>query len=125
MSISNVARAARIAAACSILTLVSPSALPAPMFALLLGSVSVAADQTSPIVVLAVDGAGNVAHRVYLESKRVFRIPLVPGSYKFYAFADSNRDGRRGAGEAVSVVYALDKPLRAGEMLELPAFAIR
>ena len=122
---SNYARPARIAAASMILTLAAAAAWPSPMYALLLGSVSVGADMTTPVVVLAMDDNGKVAHRVFLESKHAFQIPLVPGSYKFYAFADANRDGRRGADEAVSVLYTLATPLRAGEMIELPAFDLR
>ncbi|MEJ0084771.1 MAG: hypothetical protein WDO72_03770 [Pseudomonadota bacterium] len=125
MSNSKFARAARTAAACMILTLAAAAAWPSPMYALLLGSVSNGTDRTAPIVVLAVDSRGNVAHRVFLESKHVFQMPLVPGSYKFYAFADENRDGRRGTDEAVSAMYRLAAPLRAGEIVELPAFDIR
>ena len=95
------------------------------MYALLLGSVSAGTDMRTPIVVLAVDSHGKVAHRVFLESRHAFQMPLAPGSYKFYAFADANRDGRRGADEAASVMYTLATPLRAGEMGELPALDIR
>ena len=101
------------------------AAWPSATFALLVGKVSADTDMNTSIVVLAVDSHGKVAHRVFLESKRAFQMPLAPGSYKLYAFADANRDGRRGADEAVSVMYTLATPVRAGEMLELPAFDIR
>ena len=125
MSSSYFARPARIAAASMILTLCAVAAWPSAMYALLLGSVNAGTNMSTPIVVLAVDNHGKVAHRVFLESTHAFQMPLIPGNYKFYAFADANRDGRRGADEAVSVMYTLATPVRAGEMLELPAFDIR
>ncbi|MEO8063852.1 MAG: hypothetical protein ABI821_14020 [Pseudomonadota bacterium] len=126
MFVSKFARPARIAAASMILTLAAATAWPANMYALLLGSVSVSTATTSPIVVMVVNRrTGKVAQRAFLETKRAFRLPLVPGNYRFYAFADTNRNGLRDADEAVSVAYTLSTPLRAGEMIELPALDIR
>jgi hypothetical protein len=88
--------------------------------------VSASTAVASPVVVMVVNrNTGKVAQRVFLESKRAFQMPVLPGNYRFYAFADANRNGLRDAGEAVSVAYALTSPLRAGEMLELPTFELR
>jgi hypothetical protein len=93
--------------------------------ALLVGSVSSSAANTGPIVVVALDRrAGKILQRTYLETQRNFRMVVAPGSYKLYAFADSNRNGVREPTEAVSLMYAIASPLRAGEQLELPALRI-
>jgi hypothetical protein len=126
MFASKFAGPARIAAASMILTLAAATAWPSNSYALLLGSVSASTAVASPVVVMVVNrNTGKVAQRAFLESKRAFQMPVLPGNYRFYAFADANRNGLRDAGEAVSVAYALTSPLRAGEQLELPAFEIR
>jgi hypothetical protein len=108
-----------------ILALTTAAAWPAATSALLVGSVSSSAAISAPIVVVALDRrAGKVVHRTFLETQRGFRMPVAPGSYKLYAFADTNRNGVRESTEAVSVMYAIASPLRAGEELELPALRI-
>ena len=125
MLTSRFARPARTAAASMILALTTVPAWPSATVALLVGSVSSSAAISTPIVVVALDRrAGKVVHRTFLETQRGFRIPLVPGSYKVYAFADANRNGIRESTEAASVMYAIASPLRAGEELELPALRI-
>ena len=109
-----------------ILTFSAATASPSSVYALLLGSVGASTATESPVVVMVVNrNTGKVAQRAFLESERAFQIPLVPGNYRFYAFADANRNGVRDPEEAVSVAYALRNPLRAGEKIELPAFDIR
>lgn len=126
MFASRFARPARIAAASMILTCAAATAWPSNVYALLMGSVSTGTATPSPVVLMIVNrNTGKVAQRAFLESKRTFQIPLVPGNYRFYVFADANRNGVRDPQEAVSVAYALRSPLRAGEQLELPAFDIR
>jgi phosphate/sulfate permease len=124
MLISRFARPARTAAASMILALATTAAWPAATSALLVGSVSSTAI-SAPIVVVALDRrAGKIVHRTFLETQRGFRMAVAPGSYKLYAFADANRNGVREPTEAVSVMYAIASPLRAGEELELPVLAI-
>jgi hypothetical protein len=124
MFASKFARPARIAAASMILALAATAAWPSSTFALLLGSVSTSA--SSPIVVMVVNrGTGKIVQRAFLETDRAFSMPVVPGNYRFYAFADGNRNGVREPHEAMSVAYTLATPLRAGEMVELPALEIR
>jgi len=119
-------RQAALMAAAITLAFTSVAALSASTFALLIGSVSSAGEDSAPIVVVALDrNAGRVVHRTFLETKRAFHMPMVPGKYKFYAFADANRNGVRDAGEAASVMYALTAPLRAGEQVEMPAIRIQ
>lgn len=126
MFASRFAKPARIAAASMILTCAAAAAWPSNVYAVLLGSVSATSATESPVVVTVVNrNTGKVAQRAFLESERAFRITLVPGNYRFYAFADANRNGVRDPEEAVSVAYALANPLRAGETIELPAFDIR
>jgi hypothetical protein len=109
-----------------ILSLAALAAWPSNSYALLSGSVNGSPGTTSPIVVMIVNrSTGKVAQRAFLDTERAFSIPVIPGNYRFYAFADANRNGVREADEAVSVAYALTQPLRAGDMLELPAFRIR
>jgi len=123
---SRFARPARIAAASMILAGAAATAWPSSVYALLMGSVSVGTANPSPVVLMIVNrNTGKVAQRAFFESERAFQIPLVPGDYRFYAFADANRNGVRDPDEAVSVAYALRDPLRAGEKLELPALDIR
>jgi len=125
MLISRFARPARTAAASMILALTTAAAWPAATSALLVGSVSSSAALSAPIVVVALDRrAGKIVHRTFLETQRSFRMAVAPGSYKLYAFADTNRNGVRESTEAVSVMYAIASPLRAGEELELPALTI-
>lgn len=124
MFISRFARPARTAAASMILALTAATACPAATSALLVGSVSSTAI-SAPIVVVALDRrGGKIVHRTFLETQRGFRMAVAPGSYKLYAFADVNRNGVRDPAEAVSVMYAIASPLRAGEQLELPALTI-
>ena len=79
-----------------------------------------------PLLVLAFDrGTGKVAHRAFLESQRAFSMRLYSGSYKFYACADDNRDGRCGSSENRSVMYALADDVHAGEIIQLPSFRLR
>jgi len=126
MFVSKFARPARIAAASMILSLAAAAAWPSNNLALLIGSVSTSTAPASPVVVMVVNRkTGKVAHRAFLDAGRVFKLPLVPGNYRFYAFADANRNGVRDPDEAVSVAYALAQPLRAGEMIELPALNVR
>ena len=125
MLTSRFARPARTAAASMILALTTAAAWPAATSALLVGSVSSSAAISGPIVVVALDRhAGRIVQRTFLETRRDFHMPVAPGSYKLYAFADSNRNGVRESTEAVSVMYAIASPLRAGEQLELPALRI-
>lgn len=126
MFATKFAAAARTAAASMILALAATAAWPSSVYALLTGSVSASSEMSAPIVVMAVDRVtGKVVQRVFLDKNRSFHMPLVPGDYRFYAFADTNRDGLRESGESVSVAYKLSTPLRAGEQLELPVLNIQ
>ncbi|HLA73218.1 MAG TPA: hypothetical protein VK624_17045 [Steroidobacteraceae bacterium] len=129
MPTTGLRQAALMASAATVLTFAAAAAQSSATFALLVGSVSSAGESSVPIVVVALDRkadrADRVVHRTFLESKRAFRMPLVPGRYKLYAFADTNRNGVRDTGEAVSVMYNLVTPLRAGEQIELPALRIQ
>lgn len=126
MPTTGLRQAALMAAAATILAFTAAAAQSAATFALLVGSVSSAGEKSVPIVVVALDrNAGRVVHRAFLETKRTFRMPITPGRYKLYAFADANRNGVRDTGEAVSVVYNLVTPLRAGEQVEMPALRIQ
>jgi hypothetical protein len=118
-------QAALMAGAAAIFSFSAAVAQSASVFALLVGSVSPVTESSTPIVVVALDRhAGRVVQRTFLETKRDFRMAMRPGHYKVYAFADANRNGKRDAGEASSVLYSISTPLRAGEQLELPAITI-
>ena len=125
MNASRLASLARTAAASMILASLATTVSADSMFALLEGSVSSTTDIAAPIVVVVLkrDG-GQVAQRVFLESNHSFRMPLVPGSYKFYAFVDADRNGVRGAEEPISKLYSLSTQLRANEVVELPTMTI-
>ena len=85
----------------------------------------VIASDAAPIVVVAIDRrAGRITHRVFQEMAGTFRMPLDAGEYRFYAFADADRDGNLGPGEAASALYSLAGALQAGERVELPALRI-
>src|SRR5690349_7779102 len=86
----------------------------------------VAAGASLPIVVVALDrDAGRVVHRVFLEHPGDFRMPLAPGRYRFYAYADEDRDGERSAGAAVSEMFVLSGALRAGDRVVIPVLRLR
>jgi hypothetical protein len=126
MPTQGLRQAALMASATTIFAFAAAAAQSASTLALLIGSVSSVGETSAPIVVVAVDQkAGRVLHRTFLEKNRAFRMPMVPGRYKLYAFADANRNGVRDANEASSVMYAIATPLRAGEQIELPALKIR
>jgi len=125
MPTTGLRQAALMASAATILAFTAATAQSGSTLALLVGSVSSAGEKSVPIVVVALDrNAGRVVHRTFLETQRTFHMPMTPGRYKLYAFADSNRNGVRDTGEAVSVMYDLVTPLRAGEQIELPALRI-
>ena len=114
-------RAPRMAGAALLLALVSAQSASAP--ATLSGRVLT--NSSAPVVIVAVDRAtGRIVHRCFLERAGEFRMPLDPGRYGFYAYADQNRDGLRDAGDTWSPLYVLAEPLRAGDQLELPPLAI-
>jgi len=126
MPTTGLRQAALMASATTILAFAAAAAQSGSMLALLVGSVSSVGESSVPIVVVAVDqNAGRIVHRTFLETKRAFRMPMMPGRYKLYAFADANRNGVRDPSEATSVLYAIATPLRAGEQIELPALRIR
>jgi hypothetical protein len=126
MPTAGLRQAALMASAATVLVFAAAATQAAAMFALLVGSVSTAGESSVPIVVVALDRkADRVVHRTFLETKRAFRMPLVPGRYKLYAFADANRNGVRDPSELTSVMYAIATPLRAGELIELPALRIQ
>jgi hypothetical protein len=92
---------------------------------LLSGRIEAQADAV-PLVVVAVDrDTHRIVHRLFLEQARVFRLPLQPGNYRLYAFADADRDGALDPDEARSDRYLLATRLRAGDRLELPTLRVR
>jgi hypothetical protein len=106
----------------------SPAPRDTPLFessGLLLGHVNFTSKLAAPIVVVALDQTnGKIVHRAFLEANRAFQLPLAAGHYKFYAFADVNRDGVLSADEPASVMYSLSDEIRAGGTLELPALRV-
>jgi hypothetical protein len=91
----------------------------------LYGSIRAAAQVPGPFVVEVIDRErGTIVHRVFTEKEGAFRMRIDAGSYKFIAFADQNRDGRFDRSEPVSVRMALDSPIHAGDVIELPALNI-
>ena len=93
---------------------------------LLLGRVSFPSQLAAPIVVVALDRkSGKIVHRAFLETDRTFRMPMAAGYYKFFAFADENRDGALGAGEPSSYLYSLSNEIRARQELELPTLHVQ
>jgi len=79
----------------------------------------------TPVVVFAFDrGTGQVVHRVFLEKSAAFSMPLHSGRYRFYACADSNRDGRCGGEEARSAMYTLTNEMHAGDVIQMPSFTL-
>jgi hypothetical protein len=79
----------------------------------------------TPVVVFAFErGTGQVVHRVFLEKTAAFSMPLHSGSYKFYACADTNRDGRCGEGEARSALYSLTNEIQPGDLIQMPSFTL-
>ena len=94
-----------------------------PARGLLVGSVAHAAPD--PVIVVVLERATNrIVHRAFLEKRRLYRLPLEAGSYKVFAFADTDRDGSAGAEELVSATYSVATPLAAGEVLELPSLPL-
>jgi hypothetical protein len=90
-----------------------------------LGRVRASGGDTTSVLVLAFDRrTGQVAHRAFLAHGTAFSMPLYSGSYKFYACADANRDGHCGADEARSVMYSLTNEVHAGEIIQMPTFAL-
>jgi hypothetical protein len=93
---------------------------------LLVGRITTAAQIQGPFIVEALDRAqGKIAHRAFVEQAGRFEMRIGPGAYKFIAYADRNRDGRFERSEPVSVRMSLDSPIRAGDVLMLPALDIR
>jgi hypothetical protein len=93
---------------------------------LLYGSIKADVQVQGPFVVEAIDRErGTIAHRVFIEKEGAFRMHIDAGAYKFIAFADHDRDGRFDRSEPVSIRMALDSPIRAGDVIELPSLDIR
>ena len=94
--------------------------------ALLMGRVHATQETGDPVVIVALDGAsGRIVHRVFLEKQRSFSLRVPTGTYKLFAFADHDRNGKLDDGEASSALYALATPVRAYDRLELPTIEIR
>jgi hypothetical protein len=90
------------------------------------GRVNAAKDDGDPVVIVALDGRnGKMVHRAFLESQRSYSMRVPAGSYKLFAFADHDRNGRLDDGEMSSVLYALATPVRAYDRIELPTIEIR
>lgn len=119
--------AVMLTAAAAAIALAACQGAPAPSATgTLVGHVKFTSKLASPIVVVAVDkSTGRVVHRAFLESNRAFRLPMDAGRYKFFAFADVNRDGELEPNEPVSVVYSLADEIRVGESLELPTLDVK
>ena len=125
-------RTIKLITAASVLVLCACATSPTPRetplldsSGLLLGRVSSTSKLAAPIVIVARDQTnGKIVHRAFLETNRAFQLPLAAGHYKFFAFADVNRDGILGADEPASVVYSLSDEIRTGEKLELPALRV-
>ena len=116
--------AARIAGATVLLASSSAAAWSDNSLTLLTGSVS-SPEIGTPIVVVAIDrSAAQIVQRVFLGANHRFYAPMAPGKYKVYAFSDSNGDGVRGRGEAVSPMYVIEGVMRSGEQIELPTLRI-
>jgi hypothetical protein len=93
---------------------------------LLVGRITTDAQVPGPFIVEALDRAqGTITHRVFVERAGNFEMRIEPGAYKFIAYADRNRDGRFDRSEPVSVRMSLDSPIRAHDVLMLPALDIR
>jgi hypothetical protein len=93
---------------------------------LLVGRITTDEQVPGPFIVEALDREqGTIANRAFVEQAGRFEMRIGPGAYKFIAFADRNRDGRFDRSEPVSVRMSLDSPIRAHEVLILPAFNIR
>ena len=93
---------------------------------ILYGRITAAVQIPGPFVVEAIDRErGTIAHRVFIEQQGTFQMRIGAGAYKFIAFADQDRDGHFDRSEPVSVRMALDSPIRAGDVIELPALDIR
>jgi len=119
---------ARMAATSAIVALAAGQASVAheTSTATVLGRVKANPTATGPLLVVAIDrDTGRIAHRVFLETKRAFAIPLQSGRYKFYACSDDNRDGKCSASESTSVMYALAERINAGEVIQLPTFNLK
>lgn len=115
----------RLAAAVLLSSLAGCQTLPDTR-GVLFGSVNAPEQVTGPFVVAAIDrNDGSVRHRVFVEQPGEFKMRIDAGAYKFIAFADTNRDGRLGSSEPVSVRMALKSPIHQGDMLSLPALNIR
>jgi hypothetical protein len=92
----------------------------------LVGRITADAQTPGPFIVEALDREdGTVTHRVFIEQAGNFEMRIEPGAYKFIAFADRNRDGRFDRSEPVSVRMSLESPIRARDVLMLPAFNVR
>ena len=93
---------------------------------LLVGRITTDAQVPGPFIVEALDRQqGTIAHRAFVEQAGRFEMRIGPGAYKFIAYADRNRDGRFERSEPVSVRMSLESPIRAGDVLVLPALDIR
>jgi hypothetical protein len=91
----------------------------------LVGRVEADSGIAGPFVVVAREQAsGNVAHRAFIEDTRAFAMLMDVGRYDFFAFSDSDRNGRRSADEPASAVYALRSEIRAADLIELPPLQI-
>jgi len=94
--------------------------------ATVLGRIKACGAESAPVMVVAIDReTGRIAHRSFLESKRVFSMPLASGHYKFYACADTNRDGRCNDSEIASVAYVLAERVNAGDFVQLPTLNLQ
>jgi hypothetical protein len=92
----------------------------------LVGRVEAESGIVGPFVVVARERAsGKFAHRAFIEDTRAFAMLMDAGRYDFFAFSDSDGNGRRGPDEPASAVYALRSEIRAGDLIELPSLQIQ
>jgi hypothetical protein len=90
-----------------------------------LGRVRTPVTEHSPVLVLAVDrGTGRIAHRAFLTGGTAFSMRLYSGSYKFFACADANADGRCNIDETRSVTYSLSNRVQPGDVIQMPSFTL-
>jgi hypothetical protein len=92
----------------------------------LVGHVAGDLSANGPVVVVVIDQAsGKIAHRAFLESESYYHLPVPPGKYKVFAFADANRDGVRDSDEVASVLYAISTRVGPTERIEVPTLRVR